>query len=150
MRDRGSDAPRDQWTEADAPALAQMSEADGKHLADQLRKMGFQTRKSRVGMIMVSVKDSFDTSFHLGEALACEAMVEYRDVTGWGLVLGGRERAAFIAACADAAKRVGDPDALDFIHRSLENLKQSYQARLKTEKALAKCTKVNFGLMVEG
>lgn len=129
---------------ADIPATARLE------MAQQLREAGFAPRKNRAGMVMVSMTDSFDTPFHLGEALAREAMVVYQDVAGYGLVLVDDEQGAFIAACADAARRSGDRETREWISAWIASHAPEHEARLAREKAMVKSTKVNFGLMAEG
>jgi phosphonate C-P lyase system protein PhnG len=129
---------------SDIPAPARLE------MARRLREAGFETRKNGAGMVMVSMTDSFDTPFYLGEALAREAMVVYQDVAGYGLVLVDDEQSAFIAACADAARRAGDRKTQEWINTWTASHAREHEARLAREKAMVKSTKVNFGLMAEG
>src|ERR1035438_2711683 len=46
------------------------------------------TRPPRSGLLMMTVKDSFDADFHLGEVLVTEAAVSMGGSEGFGMVSG--------------------------------------------------------------
>jgi phosphonate C-P lyase system protein PhnG len=139
-----------EWSHECALTLMHVSREDADSMAERLRHMGFEARKSIVGMVMLSVKDCFDTPFHVGEVLASEALVAYGDAFGYGLVQGDHENRAFIAACADAATRAGDSDARRCIADWIEAGEPALREHMEREKALVKSTRVNFELMAEG
>lgn len=139
----------EEWTKSYADILSSVSELECEQMAVTLRIMGFEEEK-QVGMIMVSVKDCFDVPFYLGEALVSESIASYRNSIGYGMLLGNKQNSAFIIACADAARRAGDPGSMEFISEFIRRRENALKERIEEEKAMVKSTKVNFGLMVEG
>jgi alpha-D-ribose 1-methylphosphonate 5-triphosphate synthase subunit PhnG len=102
----------------------------------------------RTGLMMLTVRDSFDTAFHLGEVLVTEARVLYHDHEGFGMVLGEAPHRALARAATDAVFRC--PDTIEIkVHlgaffkkeKLLQLAKQAEQA------AMVAATKVNFDLM---
>ncbi len=100
------------------------------------------------GLVMLTVKDSFETDFHLGEVLVTEARVVFRGCEGFGMVSGEAPRRALARAAADAVLRCPEKTA---VQQSLEAcLKEEEllrKQRLAENAALVASTKVNFDLM---
>lgn len=106
------------------------------------------SRPPRTGLVMLTVKDSFDTDFHLGEVLVTEAWVVYRGCEGYGMVSGEAPRRALARAAADAVFR--SPDSADFqegLRTCLQQEEVVQQTRQAESSALVAATKVNFDLM---
>jgi len=106
------------------------------------------TRPPRTGLIMMTVKDSFNAEFHLGEVLVTEAAVTVRGSDGFGMVAGEEPRKALARAAADAILRAGRPERLcEAVLACLARAQQSQATRLAAEAALTAGTKVRFDLM---
>lgn len=101
------------------------------------------------GLIMISVKDSFDTPFHLGEILTTAAEVEYRGENGFGMVMGDDPEKALASAAVEAVL-LSDNDLIsEKIERMLRNQEKKLSAAKKKEQALLVETRVNFETMVK-
>jgi len=106
------------------------------------------TRPPRSGLIMMTVKDSFETDFHLGEVLVTEAAVSVRGSEGFGTVAGEEPRKALARAAADALLRAGRPEPLrQAVLACLARARRRQAARLAGEAALTAATRVRFDLM---
>ena len=106
------------------------------------------TRPPRSGLIMMTVKDSFETDFHLGEVLVTEAAVTVRSSEGFGMVAGEEPRKALARAAADALLRAGRPEPLrQAVLACLARARRRQAARLAGEAALTAATRVSFDLM---
>ncbi len=102
----------------------------------------------RSGLVMLTVKDSFETDFHLGEVLVTEARVLFRGCEGFGMAMGEAPRKALARAAADAVLRCPEPTAIQ--ENLVARLKQeavTLNRRLAESAALIASTKVNFDLM---
>ena len=100
------------------------------------------------GLLMMTVKDSFDTDFHLGEVLVAEARVLFRGREGYGMASGDEPRRALARAAADAV--LGFPEPTEIGENVLIFLKQEevlQKARHTKDASLVASTKVNFDLM---
>ncbi len=106
------------------------------------------TRPPRTGLMMMTVRDSFDTDFHLGEVVTTEAEVLFAGESGYGMVIGEEPRKALVRAAADALLRSGRPsDLCQRVRYCLERAGQRQTSQQATDAALAASTKVNFDLM---
>jgi alpha-D-ribose 1-methylphosphonate 5-triphosphate synthase subunit PhnG len=109
------------------------------------------TRPPRSGLVMMSIKDSFDTDFHLGEVLVTEAAVTVQGSEGFGMVAGEEPRKALARAAADAILKAGRPEPLCRAVRAfLSRAQQCQAALLADEAALTAATRVTFDLMPGG
>jgi len=102
----------------------------------------------RTGLLMQTVKDCFETDFHLGEVLVTEASVHFRGIEGYAMVLGESPRKALARAASDAVLRFDQTTGiksrlLDLLERE-EVLQKKQQAE---NAALVAATKVSFDLM---
>ncbi|MDR3581256.1 MAG: phosphonate C-P lyase system protein PhnG [Oryzomonas sp.] len=106
------------------------------------------TRPPRSGLIMMTVKDSFDTDFHLGEVLVTEATVSVGGNEGFGMVTGEEPRKALARAAADALLRAGRPERLcEAVQAFLSDAQNRQTAQVAAEAALTATTRVSFDLM---
>ena len=106
------------------------------------------TRPPRFGLIMMTVKDSFESDFHLGEVLVTEAAVCVAGCEGFGMVTGEEPRKALARAAVDALLRAGRPELLrDAVLARLRHAHQRRADRLANEAALTASTRVSFDLM---
>ena len=106
------------------------------------------SRPPRSGLMMLTVKDCFETDFHLGEVLVTEARVLFRGCEGFGMVSGEAPRRALARAAADAVLRCPEPTEIqDELRAHLEQEESMQKTRLAESAALIAATKVNFDLM---
>lgn len=106
------------------------------------------SRPPRTGLMMLTVKDSFDTDFHLGEVLVTEAGVIFRGCEGYGMVSGEAPRRALARAAADAVFRCADAvDIQESLRVFLHQEEAMERTRQAESSALVAATKVNFDLM---
>ena len=106
------------------------------------------SRPPRTGLVMLTVKDCFETDFHLGEVMVTEARVVFRGCEGYGMVPGEAPRRALARAAADAVLRCPEPAGIqDDLRACLEQEETIRKTRLAEDAALVVATKVNFDLM---
>jgi len=115
-------------------------------MLDRLWSMGeFRVQQPpRTGLVMVTVRDPFDTPFHLGEVLASEAEVSLDGCTGYGAVCGDEPEQALLLAAVAAAEHSGRAEVLGALLGSLE-AKRADQKKLSSK--LAAATAVRFESM---
>ena len=102
----------------------------------------------RTGLLMLTVKDSFDTDFHLGEVLVTDARVVCCGVEGFGMVVGDHPRKAMARAAADAVLRSGDRCAARSKLVEIIITEQEKRRTIVAEsEALVAATRVSFDLM---
>ena len=100
------------------------------------------------GLMMLTVKDCFETNFHLGEVLVTEARIVFRGCEGFGMVSGEAPRRALARAAADAVLRCPEPTEIqENLRACLEQEESMQKTRLTESAALIAATKVNFDLM---
>jgi alpha-D-ribose 1-methylphosphonate 5-triphosphate synthase subunit PhnG len=106
------------------------------------------SRPPRSGLMMLTVKDCFETDFHLGEVLVTEARVLFRGCEGYGMVPGEAPRRALARAAADAVLRCSESSEIqDALWTRLEQEESIQKTRMSESAALVAATKVNFDLM---
>ncbi len=106
------------------------------------------SRPPRTGLMMMTVKDCFETDFHLGEVLITEARVLFHGCEGFGMVPGEAPRRALARAAADAVLRCPEATEIqDDLRVCLEQEESIRKTRLAESAALIAATKVNFDLM---
>jgi len=132
-----------------ARLLAAMPAASSEEIAamlDRLWSMGeFRVQQPpRTGLVMVTVRDPFDTPFHLGEVLASEAEVSLDGCTGYGAVCGDEPEQALLLAAVAAAEHSGRAEVLGALLGSLE-AKRADQKAFSSK--LAAATVVRFESM---
>jgi phosphonate C-P lyase system protein PhnG len=96
---------------------------------------------------MVTVRDPFDTPFHLGEALVSEAEVEFDGHTGCGAVCGDEPEQALLLAAVAAVERSGRTAVLNAIAAPLDQLEAKSAERKALSARLAAATEVRFESM---
>jgi len=100
------------------------------------------------GLVMLTVKDSFETDFHLGEVLVTRAGVVFRGWEGFGMVSGEAPRRALARAAADAVFRCPEATGIqDNLRACLQKEELMQKKRLAESAALIAATRVNFDLM---
>ena len=105
-------------------------------------------RPPRSGLMMLTVRDSFDVPFHLGEVLVTKASVTYRQYEGFGMVLGNAPRKALAKAAVDAVLRHPEKGQLHDQLSSFMHRESQCQERLLAEQAaMIAATRVSFDLM---
>jgi alpha-D-ribose 1-methylphosphonate 5-triphosphate synthase subunit PhnG len=105
-------------------------------------------RPPKTGLMMMTVRDSFATDFHLGEVLTTEAEVSLGGETGYGMVIGEEPRKALARAAVDALLRSGRPaDLCRQVRSCLERAEQRQTGQQAADAALVAATKVSFDLM---
>ncbi len=106
------------------------------------------SRPPRSGLMMLTVKDCFETDFHLGEVLVTEARIVFRGCEGFGMVPGEAPRRALARAAADAVLRCPEPTEIqDNLRAQLEQEELMQKTRQAESAALVAATKVIFDLM---
>lgn len=105
-------------------------------------------RPPRCGLMMLTVRDSFDVPFHLGEVLVTKASVTYQNCEGFGMVLGNSPRKALAKAAVDAVLRHPEKSSLSqHITHFMRAQSLQHEAQLQNQAALIAATKVSFDLM---
>jgi alpha-D-ribose 1-methylphosphonate 5-triphosphate synthase subunit PhnG len=129
-------------------AIIGMDDREVDELLDLLVTEEIQiTRPPRVGLIMMTVKDSLAVDFHLGEVLTTEAEVLLGGERGYGLIIGEEPRKA-LARAAAALLRGGRPALLcRQVNDCLNRARQRQATRHAADAALVASTRVNFDLM---
>jgi alpha-D-ribose 1-methylphosphonate 5-triphosphate synthase subunit PhnG len=96
------------------------------------------------GLLMMAVRDSFETEFYLGEILVTEAEVRYNNKKGYSMIMGDEPERAIAAALADAIMRSDN----NILKTKVNKLFLSWEKRLngndKRQENLTAKTKVNF------
>ncbi len=102
----------------------------------------------KTGLVMLTVKDSFETDFHLGEVLVTRAGVVFRGCEGFGMVSGEAPRRALARAAADAVLSCPEATGIQDNLRACLQKEELMQKNRHTESAaLIAATRVNFDLM---
>jgi len=125
-----------------------MAESEVKGLLCMLSEQDISIRKPpKTGLLMMAVKDSFDTDFYLGEILVTEAEVEWRGKTGYAMVMDDEPERALLAASIDAIMQGDDLDLKEKIKELLlKQIEKINSIRAKESTLIAK-TKVSFESM---
>ena len=118
-------------------------------MLDRLWSLGeFHVQRApRAGLVMVTVRDPFDTPFHLGEALVSEAEVEFDGHTGYGAVCGDEPEQALLLAAVAAVERSGRTAVLNAIAAPLDQIEAKSADRKALSSRLAAATEVRFESM---
>jgi len=108
------------------------------------------TKPPEKGLLMMAVKDSFNTDFYLGEILVTKAEVEYSGKTGYAMVMGDEPDRALAVASMDAILQACDgnlkQEIMDFFTMQAKKIEETSEM----EKRLTAKTKVSFETMVKG
>jgi alpha-D-ribose 1-methylphosphonate 5-triphosphate synthase subunit PhnG len=104
-------------------------------------------RPPRAGLVMLTLRDPFDTLFHLGEVLVSEAEVVFDGHSGCGAICGDEPERALLLAAVEAAERSGCAVVLGDIGEFIGRLEEkSTEERARSSK-LAAATAVRFESM---
>jgi len=102
------------------------------------------------GFLMMTVKDSFDTDFYLGEILVTVAQVECREKTGYAAVMGDEPEKALLAASVEAVLKGNNEDLKKQIREIVSEQMEKIDSIREKESALVAKTKVSFETMSKG
>ncbi|MCX7823666.1 MAG: phosphonate C-P lyase system protein PhnG [Syntrophobacterales bacterium] len=89
-------------------------------------------RKPSSGVVMMTLTDTFDTPFHIGEILVTEVEVEHNGIKGYGMVLGQDKDRAFIRAVLEFLE---SSEAYDVIKESIRVILTNAWKREKLERS---------------
>lgn len=106
-------------------------------------------KKPSVGSIMVTAKDSFDVVFCLGEVLVTEALLEYEDNKGYGLIVGDDPERALVLAFIDAVYKSKNEKLKEKVKTILSKAKSKVEKSETLEMAIVSKTRVNFEVMAK-
>lgn len=107
--------------------------------------------RPETGLLMMTVKDSFDTDFYLGELLVTEARVEYMNEKGYAMVMGDDCERALVAASIEAILSAKNSNSrlkqqiVGFVSSQKEKIAETE----RVEERLVAKTKVSFETMPE-
>ncbi|MCX7965092.1 MAG: phosphonate C-P lyase system protein PhnG [Syntrophorhabdaceae bacterium] len=107
-------------------------------------------RPARTALVMMSVRDSFNLDFHLGEVLVTDAEVECAGHRGYGIIIGEEPEKAYIIAAIDAICKDNDEIFKKRLERFLKFQKNINDKKTIKEQSLIEKTKVQFQLMPKG
>ena len=130
--------------------IIKMDQKALRNLKKLFLKRVFSKRKPpKPGLLMMRVKDSFETDFYLGEILVTEAEVEYHEVKGYGMVIGDEPERALVLATLDAIFKSNDEALKQMIEDFLEEERKKIISEEEIAKKLIAKTKVNFEIMAK-
>lgn len=109
-------------------------------------------RAPRIELVMVTVRDSFNTPFYLGEVLVTSAEVLWKDPAaqghvGFGMIQGDRPEAAVLLACLEAMGTAVAGDWMGPIEALLAKLEEGAEQYLRRVSKMAASTTVEFESM---
>ena len=104
-------------------------------------------RAPRSGLVMSSIRDPFDTPFHLGEVLVSEAEVVCDGQPGCGVICGDEPERALLLAAVEAAELRGDTSVLDPVCTVIGRLEKAKGEQVARISRLAAATQVRFESM---
>lgn len=102
------------------------------------------------GLLMMTVQDSFDTDFYLGEILVTVAEVECEGITGYAMVIGDEPERALLAASVEAVLRGDNEDFKKRLRKFVSEQTWKINSAKEKETALIAKTKVFFENMSKG
>jgi alpha-D-ribose 1-methylphosphonate 5-triphosphate synthase subunit PhnG len=98
-------------------------------------------------LVMMTVRDPFDTDFYLGEVLITSAQVARGEITGYGALMGDAPQAALLLAAVEALQESRLKDRLIPVLSLSERLAQRLAQRRQTLGRMAAATAVQFESM---
>jgi len=109
-------------------------------------------RPPETGLLMMELKDTFDTGFYLGEVLVTEALAELNGLQGYAMAIGDCPAVTGVLACVEAVEKNSSEykGTIDEITKELEALEATAEKTIKKENAFIASTKVNFESMRKG
>lgn len=145
---------------APAPAVlkarlqAVISDTDPEMLAPLLEILAESdftvTTPPAPGLMMMNIRESDGTVFHLGEVLVTRAEVEQADATGYGCAMGDRPEGAMALACLDALSRQNSPaPILNRLRPAIDRIHDTVIRKRESDSRLITLTRVDFRSMAE-
>ena len=130
-------------------AMAAAESDDVAAMLDRLWPLAeFRVQQApRAGLVMYTVRDPFDTPFHLGEVLVSEAEVDLDGHTGYGAVCGDKPEQALLLAAVDAVERSCHAAVLGAMSALLGQLEAKSADQKALSSKLAAATGVRFESM---
>ncbi len=118
-------------------------------MLDRLWSLGeFRVQRApQAGLVMLTVRDPFDTPFHLGEVLVSEAEVVFNGHSGCGVICGDEPERALLLAAVEAAERSGRAAVLGEIGEFIGGLEKKHAQERARFSKLAAATAVRFESM---
>lgn len=107
-------------------------------------------KNPETGMVMMNVKDCFNTDFHLGEILVTTAELRIQGKRGWGMVMGDDGDRALLLAGLDVIFREEIEPLATELYGEIERWKRKADEELVAERKRTAVTRVNFQNMVVG
>lgn len=104
----------------------------------------------QTGLLMMTVQDSFDADFYLGEILVTETEVECKGKTGYAMVMGDEPERALLAASLEAIVQGDNEDLKKQIRGFVSEQREKIDSIKEKESALIAKTKVSFESMSKG
>jgi phosphonate C-P lyase system protein PhnG len=104
-------------------------------------------RAPHTGLVMVTVRDPFDTPFHLGEVLVSEAEVVFKGHAGCGTVCGDEPERALLLAAVEAIERSGRVALFGGLGEFIGSLEGKHAEEMARSSQLAAATEVRFESM---
>jgi len=99
------------------------------------------------GLMMMTITDSTDSDFFLGEVLVTTAEIEYRGRRAQGRIMGDEPEKALLLAVIEAMMLSEDPVGMKRILETLAGWTKIADAVIATEARLAASTRVSFDSM---
>jgi phosphonate C-P lyase system protein PhnG len=97
-------------------------------------------KEPETGLLMMTVKDSFDTDFYLGELLVPEAEVQYNCKRGYAMVIGDDCEKALVMASIEAILSGNDNKLKQQVTEIVLSQKEKIAiAQEKEEGLIARC-----------
>ena len=117
-------------------------------LLDLLRETDLEIHQQpATGLLMMTVKDSFNTPFHLGEILVTTAEVMWQGNKAHAMVMGDRPTAALVLAALELVPAMGDSELKNRLQAMVQTFSmEAAEERLRQAKMTA-ATRVNFESM---
>jgi phosphonate C-P lyase system protein PhnG len=131
--------------------ITEVTEEMLEPLLDIMVKIGFDIAKPPVaGLLMMNIRESGGTVFHLGEVLVTQAEVKRNGQTGIGCSMGDRPDAALALACLDALCRCETSSVFEnCIGKEIDRICRLVSREQNTESRMAALTQVDFHSMAE-
>lgn len=131
--------------------LMELDEDKVKLLLDMAAEQDISIIKPpQTGLLMMTVKDSFDADFYLGEILVTETEVECKGKTGYAMVMGDEPERALLAASLEAIVQGDNEDLKKQIRGFVSEQREKIDSIKEKESALIAKTKVSFESMSKG
>jgi alpha-D-ribose 1-methylphosphonate 5-triphosphate synthase subunit PhnG len=135
-----------------ARLLAVIATAEIEEVAamlDRLWSLGeFRVQRApRAGLVMLTLRDPFDTPFHPGEVLVSEAEVVFDGHSGCGAICGDEPERALLLAAVEAAEGSGRAAVPGEIGEFIGGLEKKHAQERARFSKLAAATAVRFESM---